>query len=561
MKITNRRSLRSLILLLAFAMLAVSCAGGGGDDDGGAEAIEGDPVPGGTLVLGAEQFPADLNCFDALNNIAWCYYMSQIPVLWGAYEQMPDFTFRPQLLDGEAEVEEGPPFKVTYNIKEAAAWSDGTPITAEDFKFSAEVLANKKNGFISTSGYELMTEMKINDEKSITFTFSEPYAPYKGLFSGTSGYLYPAHILDGEDMTKVWNTCICDPATGDPVSSGPFLLTDFKKNSRIVLEANKDWWGTEEYGGPYLDGIEFKYVAETSTQIEQVRGGEVDAIYPTWQLELKALTTQPNLKYEVDAGTFWQHLDIQFDKKPLNELFVRQAIFHGIDREAIVKRLVIPGQEDAIPLESLVYVANQPEYEPHFDIYNYDPAKAAQLLEDNGCTKGSDGIYECGGERLSFEYKSTAGNNLRELMFQIIQAQLKEVGIEVENGFGEADVVFTDLAQEKYELFQFGWVGSPDPSGAVEIYKCEGDQNYQGYCNEEVTKLLDETDRTVDAAARTALFNQAGDLMAQDAPSLPLWQAPQPLIVQDYVNGAAINATQGGPLWNAQEIWIEESAQ
>ncbi|MGH2730253.1 MAG: ABC transporter substrate-binding protein, partial [Actinomycetota bacterium] len=235
--------------------MATACAGG--DDDGGAEEDEGQPQQGGTLTFGAEQFPANLNCIDALNNIAWCYYMAQVPVLWGAYEQLPDISYSPQLLEGEAEIDEGPPFTVTYNIKEAAAWSDGTPITAQDFVFSAEVNADTKNNFVhGGTGWDLITDSEVNNDKSVTFTFKEPYSQYKGLFSGSSGYLYPAHVLEGEDLTKVWNECICDPATGEPIGSGPFLVTEFKKNTRIVLEADKDWWGAEEYGGPYLDSIE-----------------------------------------------------------------------------------------------------------------------------------------------------------------------------------------------------------------------------------------------------------------------------------------------------------------
>lgn len=541
------KSLSVGALLTALALFAAACAGQG--DGGDEQPTEQQPQKGGTLTIAAEQFPADLQCYGALNNIAWCYYLTN-PVIFGAFRQTPEFTFEPELLAGEPEVDEGPPFTVTYRIRPEAEWSDGTPVTAEDFEFSWEgVYMNPKADVVGRDGYDDIESAEIIDDKTIKFTFKNKFAPWKVLFSP----LYPKHVLEGENWNKVWDKCICDPKTGDPIGSGPFLVTDFKENQSLTLEPNPNWWGDEAY----LDKVVFRYIADTNSEIQAIRGGEVDVIYPTWQLPLKSLQNAAGLEYQVDSGTFFQHLDFQFKTPPLDELFVRQAIFHGIDREAIVDTLVRPGQEDAEVLQNLIYVANSPYYEPHFDIYPYDPDKAMQLLEDNGCQKGSDGIYECNGTKLSFTYKSTADNELRELMFQIIQANLKDIGIEVTNAFGEADVVFTELSERDYEIFQFGWVGSPDPFSGNTIYQCKGDQNYQDYCNPEVDKLLEQTNIELEPEARADVYNQADQLLAEDAVSVPLWQAPQPLVFTDTVHGLEVNATQQGILWEPDKVWME----
>jgi peptide/nickel transport system substrate-binding protein len=262
---------------------------------------------------------------------------------------------------------------------------------------------------------------------------------------------------------------------------------------------------------------------------------------------------------EVDLGPIWQHLDFQFDHPALAQDFVRQAIAHGIDREAIVKRLVQPFAPDAEPLQNLIYVSNQEQYEDHFGIWNFDPAAATQLLEDNGCTTGGDGIYECDGEKLSFGYVSTAGNELRELMFQIIQAQLKDVGIQVKNEFSDPAVSLGEqLPAGDFDIIQFAWVGSPDPFGGNSIWLCEGGLNYNNYCNEDVTDLINQTNRALDPAERASLYNQADELMAQDLTVLPLWQAPQPFYYYDHVHGVDNNSTQQGITWNVGDWWIEQ---
>ena len=107
-------------------------------------------------------------------------------------------------------------------------------------------------------------------------------------------------------------------------------------------------------------------------------------------------------------------------------------------------------------------------------------------------------------------------------------------------------------------MIQFAWVGSPDPEGNIEIFKCEGSQNYQSYCNEEATEALEATNALFDPAERAASFNEADALMAEDLPILPLWQYPQAMAFHDNFHGLENNTTQWGPLWNAEQIWMEQ---
>jgi peptide/nickel transport system substrate-binding protein len=104
----------------------------------------------------------------------------------------------------------------------------------------------------------------------------------------------------------------------------------------------------------------------------------------------------------------------------------------------------------------------------------------------------------------------------------------------------------------------FAWVGNPDPSGSVEIHKCEGTQNFQAYCNEEVTDLLEESNTTVDPADRAAVMNEADSLMAEDLPILPMYQKPTFFAFNNELQNAIDNATQQGPTWNAQDWFLSD---
>lgn len=543
-------------ILMAFALFAGACAqqGDGGADQDQDQDQADQPQEGGTLTIAAEQFPAHLQCDKADNNMAWCGYFQDLALL-SPYAPHPDFTLQPTaLLEGEAEIDEGPPVVVTYHINPDAVWSDGTPVTADDFVFTQDVVMDPKNEQVARIGHEDVDTVEAVDDKTVEVTFKNVYSGWREMFDP----VYPKHVLEGKNWNTVWRNCICNPETDEPIGNGAFLLTDWKKNQQWTFEPNEQWYGE----GPYLDRIVAPFVADTNTEMQQLEGGEVDMIYPTFQIQLAELVELDGITTDVAGGTFWQHLDLQGETPGLDKLYVRQAIAHAIDREALVDKWVRPLFPEAEILNNAIFLPNQPEYEPHWDIYDYDPQKAMDLLEENGCTKGGDGIYECDGDKLSFEYKSTSGNEVRELMFQVIQQNLKEAGIEVKNAFGEADVVFGDLDKRNFEIFQFGWVGTIDPSSSEAINKCDGAQNYVSVCDPEADELMRQAVQTLDPAEAAELWNQADAILAERVVGeIPLRQEPQPLAFHDYVKGAEVNATQGGPLWNAELIWIDQDAQ
>jgi peptide/nickel transport system substrate-binding protein len=517
---------------------------------------------GGTLLFGAEQEPDCLNALLNPCNQFWASMMTQTPVISTAYIIQPDFSYKPTLIS-KATLQLRP-MRLTYFIKPQARWSDGKPVTGQDFVFTLKTIMNKKYDIVSRTGYELIRGSKVSGSgkmknKIVKFTFRKPYAPWKELF-GT--YVLPSHVLKGADFSTVWNDAIVNPKNGQPIGSGPFLVSKWQKGSSLTIVRNPKWWGPHR---PYLNSIIWRFLTNTNTEIQQVRGGEVDAIYPQPQLELAELRQAPGLVVKSSLGSTWEHIDIQQGPKgnPLaKNLWVRQALILSLDRNSVLQALFRTLNPRLQVLQNTLYFNNFPQYEAHWNKWNYNPNRARQILESHGCRKGGDGIYSCGGTRLTFQFESTRGNKLREFAFTIAQDIWKKNGVEVKDNFKPASIAFgTDLVQGNYDLFMFAWVGSPDPTGSTAIWSCPnngGTQNYMSYCNNKVTDLLKQADQELNDKKRVQLVNQADALMANDIPTIPLYQKPTFLVTHSYVKGMNDNPTNASPSYNIQDWWLNK---
>lgn len=448
-------------------------------------------------------------------------------------------------------------FCVLYHIHPDAAWSDGTPVTADDFAFTYETTMNPVLDITSRDGYDQITGYEVVDDKTILFAFGQVYAPWQSLFASPG--IMPKHVLEDQPFNAIWDELIT-------VGSGPFVMTEWVLDERITLTRNPDYWAAEERlsGAPLGDiqTINVVFLEDSQTQIQALRGQEIDMFYPQPQITLaEEVDAIEGVEWEAGLGPTWEVLSINHSDPLLSQEFVRQAIAMGIDRDSIVDIVVRPIAADGVPLNNTVWMVGTANYEDHFSQYPYDPAGAEALLTENGCARGGDGIYECGGERLSFNWTTTAGNEARELQFELAQANLAEIGIEINAAFGPASEVFAEQFlygdSSVWQLFNHGWVGSPDPVGANTMYYCEGDApsgfgaiNVTRYCNEEVEGLIRQSDSESDPAARAALYNQADALYLDEVAVVPFYQKPTFFAWSSAIEGPKDNSTQQGPFWN-----------
>jgi peptide/nickel transport system substrate-binding protein len=548
------RTVRLAALLVGLAMVAAACGGGG--DEGGDAGGEAQIQEGGTLSFASDQEQAGFNPNTAKDNL---FALSNIVtnIYPSVYNIHPDFTVQlsSEFMDS-AELTSEDPQTVVYKIKQNAAWSDGTPVSADDFIFWWENCneTDKKADCVSTTGYKDIESVTGSDGgKTVTAVFKNKYADWKGLFSQ---YIIPAHYT--KEQPGGWNTGLDKNPEKIP-SAGPYIVDSYTPGQSLTLKRNEKYYGTKAH----LDTIVFRYLPESTTQPAALQNNEVDMIYGQPQLDqVKIVEAIPDVTSEINFGLQYEHLDFNTKNPLLADVAVRKAFATGLNIQQIVDRTVKQFSDKATLLGNRMFMNGQPEYQDHRGSYgNGDIAGAEKLLTDAGYAKGSDGIFAKGGKKLSFNISTTAGNQLRETQEQLIQAQAKEFGMEIKIKNAEADVLFGEwLPEGNFDISNFAWVGTPFPvSSNQPIFSTDSPQNYGKFSNPKVDELFTQAIAELDPAKAAELANQADQLLWDDMATLPLYQKPQLIGWRNTFTGIGDNLSSQGPFWNAG-TWAQKAA-
>jgi peptide/nickel transport system substrate-binding protein len=505
------------------------------------------------VVFGQEQdidgFNTNLTCC----NQFWAGVQT-VPVIRGTYMINSKLQHVKDLVvDAKAT-----PTTLSYTIRSDANWYWGgkkIPVTYKDFVYTWQQIVDPKNDLVARDGYDQITGFTHKGNKQITFKWKKPFAAWQDLFGG----VYPSQALAGMDFNKIWINCICG-SDGKPVSDGPFYLSNYTKGQGSTMKVNPFWYGHK----PALKEVDFKIITDTNTEVQAMRGGEVDAINPTFGSNLTQLKGVSGITYNQVPGLFQEHIDIQFGSKGnplLRAPWFRQSLMMGIDRSSIIKTVYGPLAGNTAPLDNILYYQSDAGYKADFKKWNFNPTKALALLKKH-CTGGPTSVsqsnsdtWTCSGYPAKVRYTWTSANATRTTQEAIIKQQLKSIGVDVTDASLPANVVFgpTGIPSSNYDLANFAWVTTPDPVGFVPIWGCGGESNYMNYCNRKATALLEASNHELDPAKRMKEFQQADALMANDIPTIPLYSRPNPLIWKSSLTGIKNNASLTGFAWNMED--------
>ena len=462
----------------------------------------------------------------------------------------------PRLCVAKPKVVKSNPLTIALEYKKEAVWSDGKPVVAEDLWATWQVFINPKNNVISRTGWEDVKSITRGNGKKVTVVFKKTYADWESLVSSGP---YPSHIIKGkiDQMNDMFLNSI-------PVSSGPWLFDSLQKGVQITVKKNPRF-----KAGPVmkLDRLVFRYILDTNSRFQALKAGEGQAMEPQPQLQIADFMKDSKFKVDTKVGYTYEHIDIQFGPKghpALKQPYVRQALITGMNRPQVAGALYGEISKGLPALQSLIYKPFEGPYQKSFAVHRFSQSKAIGLLKGKGCTggpdkpsAGNDKIFSCPGVgKLSFRFHTTTGNQLRALTFEIIQRQLKSVGIELVPRFQTGGVMFgTTLPSRDWDLMLFAWVGSPSSSITVkDILGCGGDQNDGAYCNRALTNVLVKVSQTLDAGERAKLLNAAeAKYVAKDIPSIPMFARPLYTINAAKVKGVGVNPTQEGSPWNISQ--------
>ena len=468
---------------------------------------------------------------------------------------------------------------ITWKISEGLKWSDGTPFTSADAKFTYEYCTHPEGGCAQVTKFEGVKSVDTPDAQTVVVTFEgptpNPYGPFVG---GESPILQAAQFADclGAKAPE------CTDANFNPVGTGPFTVTEFKPNDVISLAANPNFRGAAD-GKPAFATVTFKGGGDATAAGRAVmETGEFDY---AWNLQLapdviakmqeggkgtpvagfgplveRIMINQTNPSSDLDAD----NRSVQRPHPIFNDIRVIQAMSHAIDRPLLVE--VGYGQAGKVTCN----------WVPAPDIFNstalscdkQDIAKANELLDAAGWEMGSDGVRVKDGKRFSILYQ-TSTNAVRQDFQALIKQWWSEIGIETELRNLNASVFFggdpgsPDTFQKFYadvEMYANTFNGT-DPQAYLGNGLCDKapspatqwqGENISRFCDAEYDALYAELTKTADIAERARIGRELNDMMVNKGGMIPLVHRGRLSAHANSLGGVKLNVWDS-ELWNVAD--------
>ena len=524
MTLRLRRLLGVASALTVGAVLLSGCGVG----SSAAPAEGSTPKPGGDLVflidsLGATWIP---------NNSAISSYQGQI---WG------NLTDKLVYVDAEGNLspwiaeswdENADKTEFTLHLKEGVTFSDGTPLDAAAVVANIDIWAKgrpddgiNRIGLFPSANY---AGAEAVDATTVKVSFSAPTLSFIPTLAYHGSILIsPATLAlpaaQQADLTK-------------DIGSGPFVVEKVAEGDSVVLKKRDDYdWGPEAVGheGPaYLDTITYKQVAEPTLRTASVESGQAQVAYNASPQDLEALK-QEGLTVETPRYLgFVNGYALNTSVAPFDDIKVRQAVQHGIDRDEILSTVYTP---DWFAAQSL-FQSTVPEATDHTADFAYDPDEAAALLDEAGWAKGADGVRTKNGQKLSFTLYPTPYLQASQSVDELVDQQLTGLGFEVnletydvptygQKVIGNARVPATEVTRSFVDVGTVAGVLTSQKKGDEDWFKVG---TSDATLNDLSTRIATATDR--DARAKVA--DELQGYVLDQGYFVPLTQIVQRVYVQ-----------------------------
>lgn len=413
----------------------------------------------------------------------------------------------------------------TLKLREGMTWSDGEPIDSADFAFTHEMVVSPSNTPLSTSPWDRIGSIETPDATTVVVTFDTPYAPWLGLFS----YVLPEHVLrpvfeaDGTLDTAAFNRA-------PSVASGPYVFESWDVGNFMRFTANSSFAG----GTPIIETMVVRFITEDAPYVQSLIAGDsqIGTFVPFDQvpaLEAAGLTV---LLLPSGYNEAW-FLNAGPGAHPaMADVNVRKAIALGFDRFGVVNDLLL-----GATYPSSSFWEGTPYANPNLDAVPYDPAMAAQLLDEAGWVDSDgDGVRDKDGEKLSLRFITNTRGIRRDIQ-AVAQQQLGEIGIEIALENFPSDIFFNGYAdggpaaRGEYDIAEWSAsVGSfPDPDtdrfvcSQIPSDESPSGGNWTYYCDPEMDALFAQQVTQTDYEERIATFHAIDELIYNSYTWVGVW--------------------------------------
>jgi len=521
------------LILLSTALIVAACGGGesttpGGDSgDGGTTGGETGAVEaGGILRTGTTSGPDSINPFVSYAAISYIFYTETYPTLV-QYDE--NFEIIGDWAESWTTSDDGTVW--TFTLKPGGAWSDGTPLTAKDAAFTGNLIIKYAKGPASMLAPFLTYAASVEapDDATVVITYEKPVGNV--LAQLQQFFILPQHVVEpivgdkGKGLKK-W-----DPmADGSQVGGGTFFIKQYEDKGTTILERNPGYYGPQAN----VDAVGVTVYQNADAMLAAFDSGQLDAVDSVPPTLVGKYKDNPDYQLQIGDSTFIH--DIGFNSNPdkpknreLLDPKVREALAHGVNREAIIETVLNGyGKPAATMFTSLSGQWQNTDIQPEA----YDLDLGNQILDELGYTKGSDGIrVKPDGSTMAYEVITPDTVDGLDRLFEIVAADWEKLGVKITQKKMDGTAAFEAIGApewkyEEFDIMMWNWVGYIDPDFMLSVITCDqwGGWSDTGYCNPAYDELYKQQAVTVDPEERRKIVWEMQEIQYRDKPYIQVAQ-------------------------------------
>jgi peptide/nickel transport system substrate-binding protein len=533
----------------------------------------GEPVDGGRLAWAVGQELAGWNVRASGSTAALYQIMSAVAPSAGTFLPDGSWQWNLDLLAEAPAVTREDPQTWVYRIRPEATWSDGTDITADDFRFVWKHSAG--DGALCTSctsgapGYRQIDSV-VGSEGGKTVTVrlkpGRRNAEWRYLFD----HLYPSHLAthQGFDLDTPEGVQAASDWFAQTVpawSGGPWRIVEADQTRLVTLEPNASWYGET---APSLHTIGIRVITNPQRLRSALVNGEIDGAGPIRPPGLDkdlvdSIGGVDGVTGHIGFRGFWEHLDLNAANTWLADVQLRRAILTAVDVAELVEDTIGEIAPGAVPRRNHLFPNDSPYFEDVIGPTGQgsgDPDRALAMLRDAGYTFDGTSLNKDGQPVGPFRLVYTEGNRLRAAMAEAVQSDLAEIGIELQAG--TTDSLGETLEAGDFDLILYAWGGGPTTfqGSARQYWHSESSDNFGSYQNSDVDHLVTEEGEQSDLDEAARLANEAAAIVAADAYVLPISDQPVYMLMSGRFVNVRPNHALPGVFYNTQEWGLASPA-
>ena len=519
------RPRRRIVMVVVTAILALGLVWGLAQ----ALASSSSPAPAGKVVLrlGMTNIPDNLNPF--VGQLSSCYE------IWSLnYDLMVGFSAgdygHPQ---GAAATGLADSWKMsdggkvwTFHIRSGVKWQDGVALTAHDVAFTYNyVIKNQLSNYTMYTNF--IKSVVAPDDNTVVFTCTKPKANMLNMWV----YIVPEHIWGSISGKSAQGSYQNNPPM---VGSGPFQLTQYKKDQYAVMTANKSYWG----GAPKIDEVDFAYYQSADTMVQEMKSGALQGCWGVLAAQyhqLKSDSTYKPLAYvdpELDELGFNCYTGPSLGNPVLKDWHFRQALQYAVDHNKLVQ-ISYGGLAQPATSVLVSHLWSNPDWHwqpPADQMYTFDLAKAGQMLTAAGYPLKNGVRVDKQGKPIKLRLWSRASSDSSQSAGKLIAGWFDQLGLKIVLSVMDDGAIQDGQYNMKgntfmpnYDMFLWGWGGDPDPNFILSIFTSAQINSWSdcAWSDPQYEKLFLEQQTTIDPAKRADIVHQMEQIIYQQSPYIP----------------------------------------